>query len=93
MKTIVTTVLMTLASSIAFGQAQTINLKAGSSVVLGGQLVTCEQQIDLEKPACSIKQDGGYYRLYAGTAIVESFYNFNAALEGAKKVKDAGLCR
>jgi hypothetical protein len=74
--------------------AQPITLQPGNSVVINGDLVTCvgNRPEDLP-PACSIRQDSYYYRVYAGSVIAESYNTFNAALEGVKKMKEAGLCR
>ena len=74
--------------------AQPVSLKAGSSVVINGDLISCEgPSSDQLPPACSIKQDGNTYRLYIGSTVAESFYSYDLALVGAKKKKDAGLCR
>ncbi|MGZ5278626.1 MAG: hypothetical protein ACXWC9_01710 [Pseudobdellovibrionaceae bacterium] len=92
MKNIMICLIALFASASAF--AQPINLQAGSSVVINGDLVSCEGPSEENlPPACSIKQDSSFYRLYAGTVIAESFHTFAAAVEGAKKMKEAGLCR
>jgi hypothetical protein len=84
--------MMTLLTTAAW--AQPIELKAGATVVINGEVVSCQGPSEEEMaPACSIKQDGAYYRLYAGSTIVETFVSFDSAIAGAKKMKDAGLCR
>ena len=82
-----------LSSAVAI--AQPISLAPGSSVVIGGELVSCQGPASGNlPPACSIKQDGNNtYLLYAGDSIVERFYSFSDAINGAKKMKEAGLCR
>lgn len=92
MKTILITSLLCLASSAAL--AQPISLKAGSSVVIAGNLVSCEGPSEDSLPdACAIKQNGTQYILYVGETVAETFYSFNAAVAGAKQMKEAGLCR
>ncbi|MGZ3749434.1 MAG: hypothetical protein ACXVCD_19010, partial [Pseudobdellovibrionaceae bacterium] len=62
--------------------------------VVNGDLVTClGTPPDNAAPLCSIKQDSGFYRVYVGNTIAESYYNFNDAIEGVKKLKNVGLCR
>ncbi len=92
MKNLAVVLSVFLSSSLCF--AQTINLPAGNSVVIGGELVTCQGPSEPNlPPACSIRQDGSSYHLYAGSTIAETFYSFSDAVAGAKKMKDAGLCR
>jgi hypothetical protein len=92
MKTLWIASLLTFASLSAF--AQPINLKAGSSVVVNGDLVTCEPPpAGNGVPACSIVQDGSWYRVYAGSVIAQSYYHFDEAIDGVKKMQGAGLCR
>lgn len=74
--------------------AQPVQLKPGSSIVINGDVISCLGPAeDQRPPACSIRQDGSYYRLLVGAVVAESFYTFNQALEGAKAMKNAGLCR
>lgn len=93
MKHLLIASLVTLSSFAAF--AQPISLKPGSSVVVNGDLVSCEapQNDNSALPVCTLKQDGSYYRVYAGTVIAETYYSFNEAINGVKKMKEAGLCR
>lgn len=91
MKSLLIASLVSLSSLTAF--AQPIHLQAGNSVVVNGDLITCEAPTDSAVPLCSIKQDGSYYRVYTGNTIAESYYYFNDAIEGVKKLKAAGLCR
>ena len=73
--------------------AQQIDLQPGSSVVINGQVIACAGAPANEAPICHIEQDGYYYRLYADSKIVNSYRSFELALEDAKKMKEAGLCR
>ncbi len=92
MKFATMTIITSLINLSAF--AQPISLKPGSSIVISGNEVSCEgPSDDALVPACSIRQNGSFYQLIVEEKIVESFYTFNAAVEGAKKMKEAGLCR
>lgn len=92
MKKIILASLVFLGTAAAV--AQPISLKPGSTVVINGDVVSCQgPSEDQLPPACAIKQDGYYYRLYAGSYIVESFNTFDLALAGAKKMREAGMCR
>lgn len=93
MKNLIIASLVTFSSFAAF--AQPISLKPGSSVVVNGDLVSCEapQNDTADLPVCSIKQDGYFYRVYAGNVIAESYSYFDQAIQGVKKMKEAGLCR
>lgn len=92
MKAFFITAAFSLFSVVA--SAQPIDLQAGSSIVINGEVITClGTPADQLAPLCSIKQDGGYYRLYAGASIAESFNYFDQAMAGARKMKEAGLCR
>jgi ABC-type thiamine transport system ATPase subunit len=92
MKTIMTALLISLASASAL--AQPINIPAGGSIQINGDTVNCQgpSQSSLP-PACSIHQEQNVYHLYVGENVAETFYSFNSAVEGAKQMKDAGLCR
>ncbi|MNJ91166.1 hypothetical protein D3C87_88130 [compost metagenome] len=92
MKKMITVAALLLVPFTSF--AQPISLQPGSSVVINGDVVSClgPSEQDLP-PACSIRQDGSYYRLYAGNSIAQSFHTFEHALDGAKRMKAAGLCR
>ncbi len=76
-----------------FAFAQPISLQPGSTVVINGDVVSCNGPATDQLPVCSIRQDAGFYRLLSGNTVVESFYSFNDAIAGAKKLKDAGLCK
>lgn len=91
MKNILIATLVTLAPALSF--AQPITLQPGSSVVINGDVVSCVGAPADQLPACGIKQDGNAYRLYAGSTVMQSYYGFESALEGAKKAREAGLCR
>lgn len=74
--------------------AQPIQLKPGASIVLNGDVVSCQgPSDDTLAPVCSIRQDGNYYRVYTGTTVVNSYWSFNEAVEGVKTLKTTGLCR
>ncbi|MEZ0391908.1 MAG: hypothetical protein ACAH59_06815 [Pseudobdellovibrionaceae bacterium] len=91
MKKVILVLLASFATSAAW--AQPINLRSGTSVVINGDVVTCEGPNQELLDACSIKQNGNHYRLYVGDSVVETFYSFDQALDGAQKMKEAGLCR
>lgn len=73
--------------------AQPITLRPGSNVVINGDIVSCEAEAGAQLPACSIRQNSSAYILYAGDVVMQTFYNFDQAIEGAKKARAAGLCR
>jgi len=92
MKTIMTALLISFASASAL--AQPISIPAGGSIAINGDIVTCQGPAESSlPPACTIHQEQTYYRLYVGANVAETFYSFNSAVEGAKQMKDAGLCR
>lgn len=93
MKQVLIASLITLASLTA--SAQPIHLKPGSSIIINGDVVSCEAPLTdpATTPVCSIKQDGYYYRVYSGSTLAETFGSFENAIEGVKKMKQAGLCR
>jgi hypothetical protein len=91
MKTLLISSLITLSSLSAF--AKPIDLQPGSSIVVDGNVITCLGTPPDAVPTCAIKQDGYYYRVYAGEVVAESYHTFNEAIEGVKKMKSAGLCR
>lgn len=92
MKAILIVSLLSLVSVSAF--AQPVSLRPGSSIVINGDVVTCQgPSEDQLAPACTVKQDGNYYRMYIGTTIAESYHSFGQALAGVKLAKEAGLCR
>lgn len=83
---------LSLVASPLMAFAQPIALQPGSNVVINGDIVSCNGPAADQLPSCSIKQDNGFYRLYVGSTVAESFYTFNDAVAGAKKLKEAGLC-
>jgi len=91
MKNVLIASLITLGSAAAF--AQPISLQPGSSVVVNGDLVSCLAPENMNVPACSIKQDGSYYRVYAGNTIAQTYAYFDQAIDGVKQMKSVGLCR
>jgi hypothetical protein len=92
MKTIMTALFACIASASA--SAQPINLPAGGSIGINGDVVNCQGPSESSlPPACSIHQENGVYHLYVGSSVAETFYSFNAAVEGAKEMKAAGFCR
>jgi len=92
MKSLFCTALLTLCSAAAL--AQPINLQSGSSIVINGDVVSCQgPATDSLAPACTIRQDGYYYRVYAGDTISQSYTDFDSAINGVKAMREAGLCR
>ena len=90
-KTIVTiaTVLVPFASFAA-----PIELKPGASIVVNGSVITCQgPSQDQLAPLCNIRQDGNFFRVYAGESVVNSYWQFAEAVQGVKTLKEAGLCR
>lgn len=93
MKQVLIASLITFGSLTAF--AQPVQLKPGSSVVINGDLITCEAPVNDPNALqpCSIIQHGSAYRIYVGQNIAQSYYRFDEALEGVKQMKQVGLCR
>ncbi|MGZ3774898.1 MAG: hypothetical protein ACXVCY_01050 [Pseudobdellovibrionaceae bacterium] len=87
--------IMTAILALPFASfAQPIQLKPGATVVLNGDVVSCQGPSEENlTPQCSIRQDGSYYRVYSGTTVVNSYWSFSEAVEGVKTLKTTGLCR
>lgn len=98
MKMLVVSTLLTLVSTAAFAQ-QRIDLSAGSSVRLNvGQAttVTCEgsSSSSTGTGSCTIEQGyGGTFVLRNAGKPLGTYSNLESALEMAKKMNEAGLCR
>lgn len=74
--------------------AAPIELKPGASIVVNGNVITCQgPSQDQLAPVCNIRQDGNYFRVYAGENVVNSYWKFDEAVAGVKTLKEAGLCR
>ena len=92
MKTLFITSLLALCPLMA--SAKNIDLAPGANIVVDGDLITCKgPSTEQLPPPCTIKQDSGYFRVYAGNTIVNTYYNFDDALKAVKELKSAGLCR
>ncbi len=76
----------------AFAQAS-IDLKPGTSIVINGQLIRCEGSPEEQLPLCAVKKDGGNFKVYAGPDLVNSYWDFNEALNAVSQLRQAGICR
>lgn len=90
MKKMIATIALLLLPLSSFAVTE---LRPGSSVVVNGEIIVCQAPDSSHVPACSIRQDGTYYRVYTGATIANSYFTFDQAVSAVKELKAAGLCK
>ncbi len=91
-------VLGTLVVGVLFiaplANAKPIYLPAGGSVVIDGDVISCQSQVVGEDlPTCTVQKGQSYYFVYVGKSEMGAFLDLSGALDRIQMLREAHLCR